>query len=255
MKKYFFVILIISALSCNSEKEIRKNFYSRESMAFLGNAKECNIITYDSFYIKNNEPVPIVSSKGDSTVWHFNRDGYITIIDQYIFSEGEIVKHVAIKYSFSNSIPTKRETFSNDTLGTVTDIRFINDTSVIEETRILDTDQKLKSTITVAYNKDYTIETKNMVIEIGTDKVEMTTTTNNRYKDRKLVNSLETCKTMLDGKTFSNGAYDYTKQYMYKILKKDTEGNTLSGLMEFTSDYTQDKQTVLYEGKYIYWDK
>lgn len=253
MKKYFFVVLILCTVSCNSEKETRKNFYNRESMAFLGNAKECNIITYDSFYMKNNEPVAVASSKGDSTVWHFNRDGYITLIDQYIFSEGAIAKHIAIKYSFSNNIPTKRETYSNDTLSTITDIWFINDTSVIENTRILDTDQKLKSAITVACNKDYTTEAKNMVIEIGTDKVDMTTTTNNTYKDRKLIKSLETCKTMLDGKTFSNGAYDYTTQYMYTILKKDWEGNTLSGLMEFTSDYTQDKQTVLYEGSYTYW--
>lgn len=255
MKQYFFAILIICSISCNSENETRKNFYSRESMAFVGDVKECCIRTYDSFNTDGDIPVAIATSIGDSTIWHFNKEGYVTHIDKYIFSEGSIVKHIDIKYSFDNNIPTKRETYSNDTLSTVTDIWFINDTSVIEKTKLLNTDQTLKSTITIACNKDYIIETKNTDIEIGTDNVEMITTTNNKYESNKLINSLETCKTMLDGKTFSNGDYDYTKQYSYTILKKDPKGNTLKGLLGFTSDYTDNKQSVLFEGGYTYWDE
>lgn len=255
MKNYFFAILIICAISCKSEKEPRKYFHSSESMAFVGDVKECCIRTYDSFYMNDNVPVAVATSIGDSTIWYFNKEGYATHIDKYIFSEGSIVKHIDIKYNFDHNIPSRRETYANDTLSTVTDIWFINDTSVIEKTRILDTDQNLKSTITVACNKDYIIETKSMDIEIGTDKVEMITTTNNKYEGNKLINSLETSRTMLDGKTFSNGDYDYTKQYSYTILKKDQKGNTLKGLLEFTSDYTDKKQSVLFEGGYTYWDE
>lgn len=255
MKKYFFAILIIFLTSCNSEKEPRKNFYSLESMAFLGDVKECCMCTYDSFQTMNNIPEPVISSISDSTTWYFNKEGYITHIDQYMFTRGTVAQHNSIKYSFSNNIPVKLEFYTNDTLQKVTEIKFLSDTVVQEDISLLSTEQRLKSTITITRYQNRIIETNKTVLTFGTDNVDMITTTNNSYKDNLLAKSSITSHTIHEGKPFSDGGFDYKNEYIYTILKKDRIGNALSGLVDLISDYGREKHTVFYERSYTYWNE
>ena len=253
MKKYFFAVIIICSISCNTKTEPRKNFYSRESMAFIGGVKECCTRTYDSFKRTNNIPEAVVPSISDSTIWHFNKEGYITHIDQYIFNQGIVDKHNSIRYSFSNNIPVKLEFYTNDTLQKITDIKFLGDTVVQEDINLLSTGQRLKSTITIARNNGIITETNNTILKFGADEVNMTTTTKNSYEDGILVNSVVTGHTIHDGKPFSDGGFDYKNEYIYTILKKDRTGNPLSGLVDLISDYGRQKHTILQESSYTYW--
>lgn len=253
MKKYFFVILIFTVSSCNTQINRQNYFYNRDSKGFLGNVKECHVRTYDSFHKKSNDPEPVASSISDSAIWHFNEEGYITHADQYYFSGGIVAKHNSIKYNFSNNIPVKLEFYTNDTLQKVTEIKFLNDTTVQEDARILSTGQRLKSTITIARDKEAIIETNHTVLEFDADMVDMITTTNNIYGDGILTSSAITSQVMHEGEPFSDGRFDYRDEYNYTILKKDQRGNPSVGLIDIISDYGREKHTVLYESSYTYW--
>jgi len=253
-----FSLLAFAACSDTQNKNNKSNNYltGRKRLGISGNVKEMTTISYKNISYKDGKWIPDTIQNKSKTTFRFNKDGFITEITSYSYDEQNRQLISKIITSFENGIPVKEESYVNDTIDNITQIKIINDT-LIEETTIDKNGSVLSKAKDELVNNGKTFRHTITTITTTHDsmqKISVTTIITKIFNDdgHEIESSIKaTC--LLDDKPVESMNFDYEYNTNNIIISQDKKGNPTEILQTTNFNDSTAPDTCMVKRSYQYY--